>query len=71
MLECANQGGARFRFQRTEAYERLRRYSRTARRKVVEIATEIVTATEELGKQMRAIESVAREPLDTSRSPGH
>ncbi|MBS0416700.1 MAG: ANTAR domain-containing protein [Proteobacteria bacterium] len=52
----------RYRFQRNEAYERLRRYSRTERRKVVEIATEIVTATEELGKTMRAIESVAREP---------
>jgi hypothetical protein len=52
----------RYRFQRAEAYERLRRYSRTERRKVVEIATEIVTATEELGKTMRAIESVAREP---------
>ena len=52
----------RYRFQRDEAYERLRRYSRTERRKVVEVATEIVTATEELGKTMRAIESVAREP---------
>lgn len=52
----------RYRFQRSEAYERLRRYSRTERRKVVEVATEIVTATEELGKTMRAIESVAREP---------
>ena len=52
----------RYRFQRAEAYERLRRYSRTERRKVVEVATEIVTATEELGKTMRAIESVAREP---------
>ena len=52
----------RYRFQRTEAYERLRRYSRTERRKVVEVATEIVTATEDLGKRMRAIESVAREP---------
>ena len=52
----------RYRFQRNEAYERLRRYSRTERRKVVEIAAEIVTATEELGKTMRAIESVAREP---------
>jgi hypothetical protein len=52
----------RYRFQRAEAYERLRRYSRTERRKVAEIATEIVTATEELGKTMRAIESVAREP---------
>lgn len=52
----------RYRFQRAEAYERLRRYSRTERRKVVEIASEIVAATEELGKTMRAIESVAREP---------
>jgi hypothetical protein len=52
----------RYRFQRAEAYERLRRYSRTERRKVVEVATEIVTATEELGKTMRAIESVAGEP---------
>jgi hypothetical protein len=52
----------RYRFQRAEAYERLRRYSRTERRKVVEVATEIVTATEELSKTMRAIESVAREP---------
>jgi hypothetical protein len=52
----------RYRFQRAEAYERLRRYSRTERRKVVEVAAEIVTATEELGKTMRAIESVAREP---------
>jgi len=52
----------RYRFQRAEAYERLRRYSRTERRKVVEVATEIVSATEELGKTMRAIESVAREP---------
>jgi AmiR/NasT family two-component response regulator len=52
----------RYRFQRSEAYERLRRYSRTERRKVVEVATEIVTATEELSKTMRAIESVAREP---------
>jgi hypothetical protein len=52
----------RYRFQRAEAYERLRRYSRTERRKVVEVATQIVTATEELGKTMRAIESVAREP---------
>ncbi len=52
----------RYRFQRAEAYERLRRYSRAERRKVVEVATQIVTATEELGKTMRAIESVAREP---------
>jgi hypothetical protein len=52
----------RYRFQRAEAYERLRRYSRTERRKVVEVATEIVAATEELGKTMRAIELVAREP---------
>jgi AmiR/NasT family two-component response regulator len=52
----------RYRFQRAEAYERLRRYSRTERRKVVEVAAQIVTATEELGKTMRAIESVAREP---------
>jgi len=52
----------RYRFQRSEAYERLRRYSRTERRKVVEVATEIVAATEELGKTMRAIESVARDP---------
>ena len=52
----------RYRFQRTEAYERLRRYSRTERRKVVEVAAEIVTATEESGKTMWAIESVAREP---------
>jgi len=52
----------RYRFQRSEAYERLRRYSRTERRKVVEIATEIVNATEELSRTMRAIESVAREP---------
>lgn len=52
----------RYRFQRAEAYERLRRYSRTERRKVVEVATQIVTATEELSKTMRAIESVAREP---------
>jgi AmiR/NasT family two-component response regulator len=52
----------RYRFQRAEAYERLRRYSRTERRKVVEVATQIVTATEELGKTMRAIESVAGEP---------
>ncbi len=51
----------RYRFQRAEAYERLRRYSRTERRKVVEVATEIVNATEELSKTMRAIESVARE----------
>jgi hypothetical protein len=49
----------RYRFQRSEAYERLRRYSRTERRKVVEVAIEIVAATEELGKTMRAIESVA------------
>ncbi len=52
----------RYRFQRAEAYERLRRYSRTERRKVVEVATQIVTATEELSKTMRAIESVTREP---------
>jgi len=52
----------RYRFQRAEAYERLRLYSRTERRKVVEVAAEIVAATEELGKTMRAIESVAREP---------
>ena len=52
----------RYRFQRAEAYERLRRYSRTERKKVVEVATHIVSATEELGKRMRAIESVAREP---------
>lgn len=51
----------RYRFQRAEAYERLRRYSRTERRKVVEVAAEIVSATEELGKTMRAIESVARD----------
>jgi len=50
----------RYRIQRTEAYERLRRYSRTERRKVVEVATQIVTATEELSRTMRAIESVAR-----------
>ena len=52
----------RYRFQRSEAYERLRRYSRTERRKIVDVAAEIVMATEELGKTMRAIESVARDP---------
>ena len=52
----------RYRFQRAEAYERLRRYSRTERKKVVDVATQIVSATEELGKRMRAIESVARDP---------
>jgi hypothetical protein len=52
----------RYRFPRAEAYERLRRYSRTERKKVVEVATHIVSATEKLGKRMRAIESVAREP---------
>jgi AmiR/NasT family two-component response regulator len=50
----------RYRIQRAEAYERLRRYSRTERRKVVEIATEILAATEELSKTMCAIESLAR-----------
>src|SRR3569833_4301352 len=47
----------RFRLQRAEAYARLRRYSRTARRKVVELATELVASTEELSRTMRAIES--------------
>jgi len=51
----------RYRFSRADAYERLRRYARTERRKVVEVAAEIVTATEELSKTMRAIESVARD----------
>jgi len=51
----------RYRIQRTEAYERLRRYSRTQRRKVVEVATEIITATEKLSGTLRAFESVARE----------
>jgi ANTAR domain len=51
----------RYRIQRTEAYERLRRYSRTERRKVVEVATEIIAATEKLSRTLRAIESVARE----------
>jgi hypothetical protein len=35
----------------------LRRYSRTERRKVVELATELVASTEELSRTMRAIES--------------
>lgn len=47
----------RFRLQRAEAYARLRRYSRTERRKVVELATELVASSEELSKTMRAIES--------------
>jgi len=47
----------RFRLQRAEAYARLRRYSRTERRKVVELATELVASTEELSRTMRAIES--------------
>jgi hypothetical protein len=51
----------RYHLPRPEAYERLRRYSRTERRKVVEVATEIVTASEELGKTLRAIESITRE----------
>ena len=51
----------RYRLQRAEAYERLRRYSRTERRKVVEVATEIIVATEKLSRTLRAIESVARE----------
>jgi AmiR/NasT family two-component response regulator len=47
----------RFRLQRAEAYARLRRYSRTERRKVVELATELVASSEELSRTMRAIES--------------
>jgi AmiR/NasT family two-component response regulator len=47
----------RFRLQRAEAYARLRRYSRGERRKVVELATELVTSSEELSRTMRAIES--------------
>ena len=47
----------RFRLQRAEAYARLRRYSRTERRKVVELAAELVASTEELSRTMRAIES--------------
>ena len=40
-----------------EAYARLRRYSRTERRKIVELATELVASSEELSRTMRAIES--------------
>ncbi|MEA3181408.1 MAG: two-component system, response regulator PdtaR [Gammaproteobacteria bacterium] len=47
----------RFKLQRAEAYARLRRYSRTERRKVVELATELVASSEELSRTMRAIES--------------
>lgn len=47
----------RFRLQRAEAYAQLRRYSRTERRKVVELATELVASSEELSRTMRAIES--------------
>jgi AmiR/NasT family two-component response regulator len=47
----------RFRLQRAEAYARLRRYSRTERRKVVELATELVASSEDLSRTMRAIES--------------
>jgi len=47
----------RFRLQRAEAYARLRRYSRTERRKVVELAAELVASSEELSRTMRAIES--------------
>lgn len=47
----------RFRLQRAEAYARLRRYSRTERRKVVELATELLASSEELSRTMRAIES--------------
>jgi len=47
----------RFRLQRAEAYARLRRYSRTERRKIVELATELVGSSEELSRTMRAIES--------------
>jgi AmiR/NasT family two-component response regulator len=50
----------RYRIQRAEAYERLRRYCRTERRKVVEVATEMLAATEELSKTLRAIEPVTR-----------
>lgn len=50
----------RYQIQRAEAYERLRRYSRTERRKIKEVAIEILTVTEELSKKLRAIESVAR-----------
>jgi AmiR/NasT family two-component response regulator len=47
----------RFRLQRAEAYARLRRYSRTERRKLVELATELLASTEDLSRTMRAIES--------------
>jgi len=47
----------RFRLQRADAYARLRRYSRTERRKVVELATELVASSEELSRTMHAIES--------------
>jgi len=45
----------RFRLQRAEAYARLRQYSRAERRKIVELATDLVGTTEELGRTMRAI----------------
>ena len=47
----------RFRLQRADAYARLRRYSRTERRKLVELATELLASTEELSRTMRAIGS--------------
>jgi AmiR/NasT family two-component response regulator len=58
----------RYRIQRAEAYERLRRYSRAERRKVVEVATQMLSATEELSKTMRAIASSSPKATDLSRS---
>jgi hypothetical protein len=45
----------RFKLQRGEAYARLRQYSRTERRKLVELASQIIATTEELGHTMHAI----------------
>jgi response regulator NasT len=48
----------RYRCQRVEAYERLRRYARSERRKVLEIAAQILATSEDMNRILTAIETV-------------
>jgi len=50
----------RYHCQRDEAYERLRRYARAERKKILEIATHILTASEEISRLLTAIDAAGR-----------
>jgi AmiR/NasT family two-component response regulator len=52
----------RFRTPRAEAYARLRRHSRDGRRKLADVATEIINVNERLSTTLRSIETIAFDP---------